>query len=114
MSLFSAGFSIVRPLLMGLDAEQAHRATIKTLSCLPAQNPVAADPCLKQNLFGLEFPNPLGLAPGGENLKRLIARYPGYNALIADFIARDPLAACRARVLAATDDAQPESVRSPA
>jgi len=39
-----------------------------------------------------------GLRPGGENLSRLSARYPRYNAQVADFIARDPLAAIRARV----------------
>jgi dihydroorotate dehydrogenase len=64
MSLFNAGFSFVRPFLMGLDAEQAHRATIKALSCLPTQSPPASDPRLHQKLFGLDFPNPLGLAPG--------------------------------------------------
>jgi dihydroorotate dehydrogenase len=64
MSLFNAGFSIAKPFLMGLDAEQAHRATIKVLSCLPAQKPPASDPRLHQELFGLDFPNPLGLAPG--------------------------------------------------
>jgi GT2 family glycosyltransferase len=44
-----------------------------------------------------------GHAPGGENLARLVARYPGYNALVADFIARDPLAARRARIAAELD-----------
>lgn len=42
-----------------------------------------------------------GHRPGGENLARLVARYPGYNALVADFIARDPLAPRRARIEAA-------------
>ena len=64
MSLFNTGFSLAKPFLMGLDAEQAHRATIKALSCLPAQTPPTSDPCLQQKLFGLDFPNPLGLAPG--------------------------------------------------
>lgn len=41
-----------------------------------------------------------GERPGGENLARLSARYPRYNALVADFIERDPLAAIRARVAA--------------
>ena len=41
---------------------------------------------------------PLGEKPGGENLARLVARYPRYNALVADFIARDPLAAIRKRI----------------
>ncbi len=34
--------------------------------------------------------------PGGENLRRLVARYPDYNERVADFIRRDPLAARRA------------------
>lgn len=42
-----------------------------------------------------------GHRPGGDNLARLLARYPGYNAAVADFIARDPLAPRRARIAAA-------------
>jgi GT2 family glycosyltransferase len=38
---------------------------------------------------------PTGLVPGGENLQRLCARYPGYNAVVADFIMRDPLTSLR-------------------
>jgi GT2 family glycosyltransferase len=41
-----------------------------------------------------------GQKPGGENLRRLGARYPGYNRAVADFIARDPLRAIRTRVAA--------------
>lgn len=44
---------------------------------------------------------PTGHRPGGVNLARLLARYPGYNARIADFIARDPLAARRRAVVQA-------------
>lgn len=44
---------------------------------------------------------PLGLKPGGDNLARLCARYPDYNARVAAFIAADPLAPLRARALAA-------------
>ena len=45
--------------------------------------------------------------PGGENLRRLTARYPGYNGRVADFIARDPLAGIRARVAARLAAAAP-------
>lgn len=38
-----------------------------------------------------------GLAPGGENLRRLNARWPGYNERIARFILDDPLRDDRAR-----------------
>jgi len=41
---------------------------------------------------------PLGEHPGGENLARLLARYPRYNAQVAEFIARDPLASRRAAI----------------
>lgn len=40
----------------------------------------------------------LSLGPGGENLARLLARYPGYNALVASFIAADPLRPLRDRL----------------
>ena len=39
-----------------------------------------------------------GHSPGGENLRRLLARYPGYNERIADFILRDPLKPLRQRL----------------
>lgn len=41
---------------------------------------------------------PEGHAPGGENLARLNARYPGYNARIAEFILHDPLRPLRERL----------------
>jgi len=41
---------------------------------------------------------PTGLAPGGENLRRLNARYPGYNAMVARFILEDPLRPLRERL----------------
>ena len=46
-----------------------------------------------------------GETPGGENLRRLIARYPSYQTSVANFIDADPLAPDRARLgraLAAT------------
>lgn len=39
-----------------------------------------------------------GLLPGGDNLHRLNARWPGYNERIARFILDDPLRADRARL----------------
>jgi dihydroorotate dehydrogenase len=47
-----------------LDAETAHRATIAALRLLPARNTPPDDLRLSVNAFGLEFPNPLGLAAG--------------------------------------------------
>jgi GT2 family glycosyltransferase len=51
---------------------------------------------------------PVGLAPGGENLARLNARYPGYNERIAQFILNDPLRPLRER-LARTLAAMPRA-----
>lgn len=39
-----------------------------------------------------------GHSPGGDNLRRLLARYPGYNERVADFILRDPLKPLRQRL----------------
>lgn len=41
-----------------------------------------------------------GHRPGGEQLTRLLARYPHYNSVIAEFIARDPIAGRRRAVMA--------------
>lgn len=58
---------------------------------------VLADDCYVVHAGGGSFA-PLGLKPGGDNLARLLARYPRYNALVAQYIAADPLAGRRAQV----------------
>jgi dihydroorotate dehydrogenase len=55
---------IVVALLRLLDAEDAHRATIAALKLLPPRTPAPDDPRLRVSAFGLEFPNPIGLAAG--------------------------------------------------
>ncbi len=57
-------FRTIRPLLFRLDAESAHRLTIRLLRLLPSVGPAACDPVLRQRLFGLDFAGPVGLAPG--------------------------------------------------
>lgn len=57
---------------------------------------VLADDCYVVHAGGGSFA-PLGLKSGGDNLARLLARYPGYNSAVANFIASDPLAPLRAR-----------------
>ena len=56
-------YRALRPLIFALDAERAHRLTIAGLKALPCR-PARFDPALEQNLFGLAFPSPLGLAAG--------------------------------------------------
>ena len=56
--------SLVRPLLRLLDAEDAHRLAIHALKIPPFVKLVADDPRLAVRAFGLNFPNPIGMAAG--------------------------------------------------
>lgn len=57
-------YTMLRPLLFTLDAERAHRATIRALRLKPVAAPPAADARLASEVAGLRFPNPVGLAAG--------------------------------------------------
>jgi len=57
-------YRLLRPLLFALDAETAHRLTLRAIAAAPRGAPPASDPRLARHLLGLEFPNPLGLAAG--------------------------------------------------
>jgi dihydroorotate dehydrogenase len=52
------------PLLRWLDPEDAHRLAIHGLKMLPAVKPRPDDPKLAVRAFGLNFPNPIGMAAG--------------------------------------------------
>jgi dihydroorotate dehydrogenase len=56
--------SLARPLLRMLDAEDAHRLAVRALKLPPFVKLVADDPRLAVRVFGLNFPNPLGMAAG--------------------------------------------------
>jgi dihydroorotate dehydrogenase len=65
--------SLVRPLIFQLEPELAHNLAIATVKLI-ARSPTlqhwlssqlaVSDPLLEQQLWGLEFPNPLGLSAG--------------------------------------------------
>jgi len=58
---------ILRPLLFQMDAEAIHHLAMKVLSTVgPALRPLkpAVDPRLARTVFGVTFPNPVGLAAG--------------------------------------------------
>ncbi len=57
-------FSFSLPLLRWLDPEDAHRLAIQGLKLLPAIRPKSDDPKLAVRAFGLNFPNPIGMAAG--------------------------------------------------
>ncbi len=52
------------PLLRWFDPEDAHRLAIQGLRLLPPMRPRPDDPKLAVRAFGLNFPNPIGMAAG--------------------------------------------------
>jgi dihydroorotate dehydrogenase len=55
---------LMRSLLRLLDPEDAHRLAIKALAFPPYVKLAADDPKLAVRVFGLNFPNPIGMAAG--------------------------------------------------
>ena len=56
-------YSFIRPALFLADAETAHGLSLATLRLLPSR-PAPINSILSQKVAGLDFPNPVGLAPG--------------------------------------------------
>ena len=66
------------PLLFALDAEFAHRLTIRALSIVGGRaGSVETSPRLAQVVAGLHFPNPVGLAAGVDKDGRAVAGFFG-------------------------------------
>jgi dihydroorotate dehydrogenase len=57
-------YKLLRPFAFALDAETAHRATIAALSMSPLLPLPHFPPELEQQVAGLRFPSPVGLAAG--------------------------------------------------
>lgn len=55
---------LARPLLRVLDPETAHSFAIKALKLVPRRTGATDDSRLAVRAFGLNFPNPVGIAPG--------------------------------------------------
>jgi dihydroorotate dehydrogenase len=55
---------LARPLLYALDPEDAHRLAIRMLQLAPLPPPRPDDGRLATRVFGLNFPNPIGIAAG--------------------------------------------------
>jgi dihydroorotate dehydrogenase len=63
--MLGAIYDLARPLLFGLDPEQAHELTLKALEAGIYPHASAPDAaCLGVTAWGLDFPNPLGMAAG--------------------------------------------------
>ena len=56
--------SFALPFLHAIDAERAHNLTLFALERMPLPPLPAEHELLGQNLFGLDFPNPIGMAAG--------------------------------------------------
>ena len=56
--------SLLRPLLFGLPPETAHNLALRAVSMGLARAPKSPDRDLSRTLFGVKFPNPIGLAAG--------------------------------------------------
>ncbi len=63
--------SFALPFLHGMDAERAHNLTILALWAAPLPAAAEDDPILAQNVFGLDFPNPVGMAAGFDKEARV-------------------------------------------
>ena len=76
-------YDLAGPLIRLLDGERAHRAAIFALKAGLVPRPPGIDaPVLKTKTLGLEFPNPVGLAPGfdknGEIIDAMLAQGFGF------------------------------------
>lgn len=56
--------SLIRPLAFKIDPEKVHNLAVSFISRGLVRARVFEDPRLRQTLFGVDFPNPLGLAAG--------------------------------------------------
>jgi dihydroorotate dehydrogenase len=72
-------YSFIRPLLFRLDAERAHKMSLRAAELVQAVAPSLVEPQygyederLKQRLWGETFPNPVGLAAGFDKNARLV------------------------------------------
>ena len=63
--MLSALYALARPAIFALDPEVAHEATLKALeSGLYPRTATKDDAVIAQTVFGLSFPNPVGIAAG--------------------------------------------------
>jgi len=72
-------YPLFRPLAFALDAERAHRLTIRALKLLPPGLPAKSDPVLSVEVAGLAFPNPVGLAAGFDKDAEVFRQMLGFG-----------------------------------
>jgi dihydroorotate dehydrogenase len=72
-------YPLLRPLVFALDAERAHRLTIRALKALPPGEAAKEDSRLAIRVAGLDFPNPVGLAAGFDKDAEVPAQMLGFG-----------------------------------
>lgn len=73
----SMTYKFVRPLLFGLDAESAHGLSLAALRVLPISGGSPEAPMLRTTIAELDFPSPVGLAPGYDKNAEVFAQAYG-------------------------------------
>lgn len=72
-------YPLLRPLAFALDAEAAHRLTIRALGLLPPGLPAKTDAMLSIRVAGIDFPNPVGLAAGFDKDAEVFRQMLGFG-----------------------------------
>ena len=83
--MLEAVFALARPLLNALDPEQAHELTLRSLEAgIYPRNSAPDDGRLATNVWGLAFPNPLGIAAGFDKDARVVGAVLGMGLGFAE------------------------------
>lgn len=85
-------YPLVRPLFFALDAERAHRLTIRALRMIPAAGSAVGEPGLAIRIAGLDFPNPVGLAAGFDKDGEVHGQMAGFGFGFVEVGTLTPLA----------------------
>ncbi len=83
MSLFASAadtaYALVRPFVHASDGEAAHNLTLQALQPLPRARCALTSPVLATRVAGIDFPNPVGLAPGFDKDARVAHAMPHFG-----------------------------------
>jgi len=100
-------FALARPVVHASDAEAAHSLTITALERLPRARCAVTSPVLATTVAGIDFPNPVGLAPGFDKDAKVPAQMPHFGFGYVEVGTLTPLAQSgnpRPRLFRLTED----------
>ncbi|HKZ97024.1 MAG TPA: quinone-dependent dihydroorotate dehydrogenase [Hyphomicrobiaceae bacterium] len=90
--MLTALFDLARPMLFALEPEDAHELTLKSLEIGLYPRPAGADDAaLAIDLWGLRFPNPVGIAAGFDKNARVADAVLGLGCGFAEVGTTTPL-----------------------